>query len=858
MQKKRIHKPFKRNISRRSFINRTLSVASGIAIYPLLSDNNRNISGKNKWPENAKKYRFHLIGHAHIDPVWLWPWPEGLAVVHSTFRSLLDLMNENPDITFAASSAQFYQWIADNDPGMIQEIKQRVDEGRWNIVGGWWVEPDMNIPCGESMVRQGLYGQLTLEKLIGHRSVVAFNPDSFGHANTVPQIIHLQGMDNYVFMRPNPVEKSISDDLFWWQGPDGIKVMTYRIPLSYNDTGSVRSKIEQVSGMLQNKDLDTVMTFYGAGDHGGGTTRDNIASIIEIQKEIDAPEILFSTPEKYFTEVRGKKNFKLNVVNDDLQHHAAGCYTAESEIKKNNRAAETALITAEKIASVGSVKWGYRYPMEEFTNAWKRVLFLQFHDSLAGTSLPGHSASAREGFYFARDTASQAAYKALQKLEWMVAAEDPESQYLLVFNPHAWETESYIEYEISWDKHIPAIAEDENGNQLAYQWISGSTVTGNRTGILIKVHIPAFGYRQIRIKPGAPAALDPRIRAENNTIENETIRITVSKSGTVGIFDKVSEIEVFNGGETGCRTLVIDDKSDTWSHDVKAFRNVIGYFGNPEISIIEKGPVRSIIRSKSTYGRSSLIIEWILYSEKHFVEARINLDWQEQLKMLKFSFPVNVKSPSVTYETPYGHIVRTTNGDEEPGQRWVDMTGDSKGGKYGLTLINDAKYGYSAENNDMRISVTRSSVYAHHNPRKLESEGQYLWQDQGIQTFRMLLFPHKNTWQEAEIPRITEEFIAPPLSIYQGIHRGKLQKSDSFIKAEPNNIIIAAIKQSENSNDLILRCIETSGKYVTSKITLSFAGCEWEGNFRPCEIKTLRINIPLLKISEVNLLEEEF
>ena len=196
------------------------------------------------WPADASKFRFHMIGHGHIDPVWLWPWSEGVSVVHSTFRSALDRMNETPDFTFTTSSAQFFQWVADNDPAMLAEIRKRVEEGRWNIVGGWWVEPDMNIPSGEAMVRQGLYGQLTFQRLLGHRATVATNPDSFGHTCTLPQIIKLQGMENYIFMRPGPREKTIPADLFWWEGTDGTRVLTYRIQQSYNDGGSVRNRVK--------------------------------------------------------------------------------------------------------------------------------------------------------------------------------------------------------------------------------------------------------------------------------------------------------------------------------------------------------------------------------------------------------------------------------------------------------------------------------------------------------------------------------------------------------------------------------------------------------------------------------------
>ena len=176
-------------ISRKTFIRNAAAGSAFIALRPVTSLFMNDFQQADAWPEDATKFRFHMIGQAHIDPVWLWPWSEGISVVHSTFRSALDRMNETPDFCFTASSAQFYQWVADNDPGMLAEIRKRVNEGRWNIVGGWWVEPDMNIPCGEAMVRQGLYGQLTFQRLLGHRATVASNPDSFGHTGTLPQII---------------------------------------------------------------------------------------------------------------------------------------------------------------------------------------------------------------------------------------------------------------------------------------------------------------------------------------------------------------------------------------------------------------------------------------------------------------------------------------------------------------------------------------------------------------------------------------------------------------------------------------------------------------------------------------------
>lgn len=844
-------------ISRRAFINRTAAGTAVFAALPVTALIGNDLRQVGSWPPGAEKFTFHMIGQAHIDPVWLWPWTEGISIVHSTFRSALDRMNETPDFCFTASSAQFYQWVAENDPGMIAEIRQRMLEGRWDIVGGWWVEPDMNIPAGEAMVRQGLYGQLTFQRILGRRATVAFNPDSFGHTRTLPQIIHSQGMDNYVFMRPAPNEKTLPANLFWWEGLDGTRVLTYRIPLSYNDNGSVRNRVEQVLKVYGDQPMKTFMAFFGAGDHGGGATKENIRSIEEIRAEKGAPALLFSTTGRYFKEVRDDKNLNLPVVKDDLQHHAVGCYTAESAIKKGNRLSESALVTAEKIAAIGFYGWGAKYPMQELTAAWQRVLFLQFHDSLAGSSLHEHSQAAQEGYGYALDIAHQALYLAVQKLEWQVPAEDPGSQYLLVFNPHAWEVRGPVEYDFNWGTtHKSSRVEEERGSPLLHQWTAGSSETGSRRKLIVDTIIPPMGYRQIRLLEGEANPDLSTASATSNTLENESLRVHFSASGSLGIFDKDSGRELFSGGETGCRAVVIDDPSDTWSHEVKTFSNETGVFEKATINILENGPLRATMRVISTYGASSLTIDWTLYADSRNLVAKITLDWHEHLKMLKFSFPLGIESPVATYETPYGHIERPANGDEEPGLRWIDLTGQRSGASCGLTVINDAKYGYSVHGNDLRISVARAAVYAHHNPKVLDMKAEHLWMDQGIQTFRMLLVPHEGSWKSVNIPRIADEFLVPLISIYQGIHGGSMPKSGSFLSVDAPGVAVTAVKQSESGEDLIIRCVEMMGQPAAATVDLRFAGRKWSGNFRPGEIKTLRLNPESGRVTEVNLLEE--
>jgi alpha-mannosidase len=765
-------------------------------------------------------------------------------------------MKENPEMVFVSSSAQFYQWVADNDPEMLAEIRQRIKEGRWNVVGGWWIEPDMNIPSGEAMVRQGLYGQLTLQRLLGKRATVAFNPDSFGHTGSLPQIIKKQGMENYVFMRPAPHEKTLPANIFWWEGVDGTRVLTYRIMDSYNDGADVKKRIDSILKQADGQPVNSFMAFYGVGDHGGGPTKANLRSIEELKVQADAPAIAYSSVDKYFQEIRAGKTDGFPVVKDDLQHHAVGCYTIESAIKKGNCQSEAALVTAEKIAAIGSLAWAAVYPKEKFTSAWHKVLFLQFHDSLAGTSLAVHSDDAKEGYGYALNIAHDATYLALQKLEWQIPAEDPASEYIVVFNPHAWEIDAHVSYELGFGGISSVVSvTDDAGKELPHQWTLSETATGRRR-ILFKASLPPMGYRQIRIRKGDDVQINKPATADGHVIENEYYRIRISSKGTVGIVDRETGKEVFANGETGCRAVIVEDLSDTWSHDIVAFDKEIGAFGNANIKVLENGPLKATLRVISTYGDSRLTIDWSLYAGSRKIEAKVTLDWHERLKMLKFSFPVDVDSPEATYETPYGFIVRETNGAEDPGQRWIDVTGKQNGNIYGLTVINDAKYGYDVKGNDMRISVARAAVYAHHDPFRLKPDDEYMWMDQNVQTFRMMLVPHRNTWKENDIPRISAEFLSVPEAIYQGIHPGSMPKSGSFLSIDKPNVMVSAVKKSETGDDLIIRCVETHGTDTGATIQFPADNFSWDGNFGKNEIKTLRYNRKRKTIKEVNLLEE--
>jgi alpha-mannosidase len=799
-----------------------------------------------------------MIGNAHIDAPWLWPLSEADAVAHSTFRSALDRMKEDPQLTMTTSSSQFYVWIEATDPPMLDEIRHQVRAGRWDVVGGWWVEPDVNIPNGESLIRQGLYGQRTLERLFGRQSDVGYNPDSFGHNGNLPQILRLQGMPYYVFMRPSAIEKpEIKQNLFLWQGIDGTKTLTYRVPLFYDDAGDVRKHMLRTIDSLACQPERTDMEFFGVGDHGGGPTKENIHSIRQIQNEPGAPEIFYSTPDWYFAEVSKHLPEDIQVYQGDLQHHSVGTYTAGSERKKLNRVTESALESAEKFSAISTWGFGGSYPKTEFETAWERILLLQFHDSMAGTTLPEYEEDIRNGYGRALDVASSAQMDALQRVAWQIPTGDPDSQYVVVFNPHAWTAKLPVEYDLAWEPNTSTQVEDDEGHAIPFQWTAPNAVVNHRLRLVTVVAVPALGYRQIRIsKATAPSPNTmSTVKAHEDQLENEHLRVTFSSVDGISLFDKDAKLEIFDPATSGMRAILFDDHNDTWAHQAHIYDKQIGEFKRAELKVLENGPVRSVVRERLNYDRSTLTLDWILYAGSRKLDVRVALDWHEHLQMLKFSYPVGIASPQATYEIPYGAEARDNKGSEDPGQRWIDVTGQRSGSRYGLTVLNDAKYGYSVHGAEMRVSIARAAVYANHEPRALEPGVDYAWMDQGLQTFQMELLPHSGTWQQAGAPRAAAELVAKVPVVYQGIHPGTRPSSNSFLSIDATDVIVEVVKESEDGEDLIVRSYETDGRTTTATLEMPFAHAHWTGSYGPYEIKTLRIDRRDGHVREVNALE---
>ncbi|MBQ7312272.1 MAG: alpha-mannosidase, partial [Clostridia bacterium] len=368
----------------------------------------------------TKKTKYYLIGNAHLDPVWQWRWQEGSAEAKATIRSALDRMNEFPEFRFVCSSASVYQWVEEFAPEMFEEVKQRVKEGRFIIVGGWHVQPDCNLPSGEAYARQSLYSQRYFKETLGETAKVGYNVDSFGHNYMLPQILKKSGMDAYIMMRPGHHEKDIPSDIFEWVSPDGSSVTTYHIMdgycFNFNSLEELERRFDEMDRVTRT-DLDTAPLFYGVGNHGGGPTIRNLEVLREYQAAHPDKEMTFSDVHDFFEAVRNS-GADIPKYYEDLQHHAAGCYATVKRVKDGIRRAETSLSAAENYNMLAGTLCGKKPKNKVFEEAWKNVSFCHFHDSMDGCSIMEVYDDADGMLGFARHTAAVEENNALQTISW--------------------------------------------------------------------------------------------------------------------------------------------------------------------------------------------------------------------------------------------------------------------------------------------------------------------------------------------------------------------------------------------------------------------------------------------------------
>lgn len=823
------------------------------------------------------KNKVFLIGNAHLDPVWLWRKTEGFAEIKSTFRSALDRMNEFPDYIFTASSASYYKWIYESEPEMFEEIKQRVAEGRWILAGGLWVQPDCNLPSGEAFARHMLYSQRFYMEKFGKIAEFGYNVDSFGHNGMLPQLLKHGGMNAYVFMRPDNNENpGLPIGLFNWESPDGSTALTFRLTMGYGDDSFSAASHPEYVGLTNHEakalemkktadKLDIpLMSYYGVGNHGGGPTVRHISALEKVVNE-SGGAICFAGPGDYFEHVRKAVDAAaIPAVQGDLQHHASGCYAANSTVKQKNRKTENTLITAEKYDWLSNRLTGSKLNTKEFATAWEKVMFNQFHDILAGCSIRSAYEEAYNSFGFACDTAWEAGNFAMQKISWRVNtkalfnmpgkengaalfADNGEGEPSVVFNPHS--------FPVKAPAYIPYVSTgvcDDQGRPVPFQTVRAERTNGtDKFETLIMADVPALGwatnYAYRRSEPDKQ--IPSTVSADEDTLENDLVRIEFDRhTGWIkSYFDKSAKKELAQASFAK-PILIRDDQTDTWSHRVFEFREEIGAFTDAKLTVIEEGPLRAAIRVESFYNNSKLTQNFTLYADSKELEVRGFLDFGEQFKILKLSFPVTKSNGKVTYSMPYGFITKPANGEEEHSHRWIDVSDDSGAG---IALLNDGKYSFDVLGNDMHMSVARGCGFADHFGIR---DDRMQFQDQGEQFFNYVLMPH-DTADFAPVVKRAALLNQPLDLIRETHHEGPFGTGFEGIEISADNCIAEAMKQAEEGTGTIVRLYETAGRQTTAKVEIPLLNTAFVISFKPQEIKTFLISDSTKEVKEVNFLE---
>lgn len=770
-----------------------------------------------------KQRRIQMLGHAHLDLAWLWTVTETWQVAQRTFESVLNLQREFPELSFCHSTPALYSWIEANRPDLFDAIKQQIAADKWEVVGGMWVEPEVNLVSGESLVRQVLYAQrYTLDKF-GKLTTVAWLPDSFGFCWQLPQILKQGGIKYFVTQKLhwNDTTK-FPYGIFWWQSPDGTQILSLMSPP--NTTGIMDTNPITMASYAVDWETKTNLrsTFWlpGVGDHGGGPTRDMLEVAKRWQKSPFFPQLEFTTAQNYLSEIGNyysteneqQKLADFPVWNDELylEFHR-GCYTTHADQKRWNRKSENLLYQAELWASLANLTTSLAYPKSQLESAWKKVLFNQFHDILPGTSIPEVFVDANSAWQEVENVSLEIlnhSQKAIASQIHLPQPPQPDALPIIVFNSLNWQRSEVVCVSLpslaSWEIY------DLSGEKIPAQLIKKSTL------LFLAEAIPAVGYRLFWLcccqqQPDDKISFASIPTTENWVLENEFLKVVVEpNTGDLSrVFDKINQREVLSGA--GNQLQSFQDQGqywDAWNIDPNYAQNPLPPTQLKSIQWLELGILCSSIRVIRQLGQSQFCQDYILWLNSPILQIFTTVDWQENRVLVKAAFPLNLEASYATYEIACGAIKRPTQPQtptekakwEIPALRWADLGDDT----YGVSLLNDCKYGYDAQASRLRLTLLRSPCWP--------DPGA----DRGIHQFTYALYPHSGNWQSAQTVRRGYE-LNSPLQVVGDIpleaHGKSLKPFSQFLDLQAENLVLMAFKASEDdSGQYLLRCYECHGE----------------------------------------------
>lgn len=816
--------------------------------------------------KQAKRYKMICASHAHIDMNWQWRWDETVAITIDTFRTILNLMEEYPDFTFSQSQASVYKIIEQYNPEMLEEIKKRIKEGRWEVTASTWVEADKNMPNGESMARHILYTKRYLSRLLDldpDDLNIDFEPDTFGHNHNVPEILTSGGVRYYYHCRGYD-----GHNLYRWQSPSGSSVLVYREPIWYN--AQIKSDMTlYVPEFCHKYGLDNMLKVYGVGDHGGGPTRRDLERIIDMNNWPVFPEIRFGTFKEFYESVEDsieKTGKELPVVNKELNFIFTGCYTSQSRIKMANKTGENILNEAETFDSITALKDLTSYSGQDYAGAWQNILFNQFHDIIPGSGVIDtreHAmglfqetmavantrrklaleAIAAEidtsdliGDEETKDTTSEGAGVGygLDKYRISQTARGSGTKRIFhVFNSAPFSRTETAEITL-WDWHgdIDRLrVKDSDGEEIRHQLMEDgyNTYWGHKyLKILIKAELPAGGYNTYLIEEAEDIELDnsfpidPRVeQIEEYELENKYLRVVFdSHSGVIkSLYDKKTDTEYIDSSRNGglFRFIKEDDKKGMTSWIVGRYMNITDLDRGVSINKINSGPIRQTIRIKTDFKKSSLSVNISLDKGSSSLDFEVECDWFERgrkgegIPQLNYYLPLNYKCKNYKYDIPFGTIEREGMDRDVPANSWALGVPEEKD-KKAVMLSSDSKYGFRCKDNSLALTLIRGSFDPDPYP------------EIGIHRFNFKVSLVNQTDNKEYIKKAYNN--NHPVSVVSARPgSGTLPLQKGFIDLKKGSVCLSAIKmmeenlEKENKN-MLLRVYETEGQDTEVKIKL--------------------------------------
>jgi alpha-mannosidase len=777
--------------------------------------------------------QFHLIANAHLDPVWLWDWREGYNEAITTIRTVLDLMDENNKLTFIRGESALYRHIEETDPETFARIAAYVKSGRWDIVGGTYVQPDTNLAGTECLARHFTEGQRYFEDRFQRKVTVAWQADSFGHAAGLPEVLNAAGIDSFAFTRPDKKVFPLSSPAFWWEGASGARVLAYRPMIGWY--GTERDEIpRRLDGLLDaahKSSLLNVACFYGVGNHGGGPTRRQLLEIRAWAETHPDVKVIHSGLHPFFAalreEIKGRAASSIPVHRGELNFCLRGCYSTMAKFKRLYRQGENLLARAEKTDSVIAGHLGLAGA--DLTEAWKGILFNSFHDILPGSSIERAFDDQTAWMGEVLHTSQKAELRALNRLAMQVdtvVSERPEHHpsavAALVWNPHPQPYRGHIELEACLDyrpiwaydnrpTEIPLRVLGPSGTPLPFQEIE----TENRSmvhvpwrkRVLVPVSLPSFGWNVLEMG-WVEGATVPKVKnavtSSPNWIDNENYRVKAVR-GKKGITISYKGKALFAGD--GLTADVLNDPWGSWGGmleepDSIRLTDKRETWEITEVELLESGPERAKLWVRLAGKKSRIDLSFSVSRGRPAVDVEARVFWAERSARLKLRFPVGDEAE---FEVPGATVTRKPCG-EVPGGKWVAV--DSKFG-----FASDALYNFDTENGVLSATVIRGTRYADDVPTPADTLPWLPATDLGEFKFRFLM-----TAEPKGLPDLARELEQPPLAILVPSRKGTLPRQGSLASLQPASLQLLALKRAETGRGFVLRVQGSPGKTVQAKL----------------------------------------